>query len=132
MKRTFQRPNLEAKAGTGSRAFISVRSNRDTIGISQGAINRMGLEEGDYLHLALDRTGTPWIGVLPEPTGQGEPRVQFTKESGTEVSSRLLVRHLIERLDEDPGGCIRFFFDGETTEDPEIDATLYKLTTPNS
>jgi len=130
MQHTFKKPNLESTNGAWSKAFISIRANRNTVGVSQGAIREMEITDGDHFHLAFDRTGHPWVGVVQQQTEQREPRIKFHDTSGCEIDSRLLVRHLLNTLDEEPDGCFRFYFDGETADDPQTGATLYKLDLP--
>lgn len=83
------------------------------------------------MHLALDRTYKPWIAILNERTGQGEPMIRDA-DPGLNVNSTLLCRHLSRLIDGDADGVLRFYLTGETEEDPDTGATLYELSVPNS
>lgn len=125
--KTFRTPNLTADS-VEKDPFISVRSERTVVGISVKAREMIGAEQDKHLRLALDRTGTPWVGVVEEPTGQGEPAI--TTDGGTLiVHSSLFAMHLTQAARVDTGEGFRFYFTGETAPDPETDATLYQLTT---
>lgn len=127
--KTFQKPNLVAKTGGGIKPYISVHSDRQVLSISRRPREVMEAEPGDFVHLAIDRTGTPWIGIVDSPTEQGEPKIHKNGK-GISINSTLMARHLVERLDEEPEGAVRFYFTGDTTEDPDTEATLHKLNVP--
>lgn len=124
---SFRKPNLEPVNGLSPEAYISVRADRSTIGINRRARWVMGAETGKHLHLALDRTSTPWIGVLDETTGQSEPQIRDA-DPGLVVSSRLMARHMLDSLEAVPDEAVRFYLTGERAMDPATEATLYQLT----
>jgi hypothetical protein len=128
----FRKPNLEADGGSiGREPYISVRSEGTSLGISRALRERLSVEEGDYVHLALDRTGRPWVGFLDEKTTQGEPQVRRDGRAGQVVNSTLMSRHLRSLLDADElESSVRFYLAGETTEDPETGAILHRLEVP--
>jgi len=123
---TFRRPNLEPVNGLSPEAYISVRADRSTIGINRRARHVMGANEGKHLHLALDRTDTPWIGILEETTEQSEPQIRDA-DPGVVVSSRLMARHLLDTLQDVPDEAFRFYLTGDREMDPKTGATLYRL-----
>lgn len=130
---TFQKPNLEADVGgVGRDPYISIRQDGTTLGISRAARKKLGVEGGEYVSLALDRTRRPWIGILPAPTDQGEPQIRTDGEHGYCVNSTLLNRHLRHLVDSDKaeGETLRFHLSGETAEDPDTGATLHRLEVP--
>lgn len=124
---SFRKPNLEPVNGLSPEAYVSVRADRSTIGINRRARWVMAAETGKHLHLALDSTRTPWIGVLEDTTGQSEPQIRDA-DPGLVVSSRLMARHLLDILEEVPDEAVRFYLTGERAVDPETEATLYQLT----
>jgi len=123
---SFRRPNLEAVHGVSPEAWISVRADRSTIGINAQACEAMHVNEGHYLHRALDRTGTPWIGVLETRTEKSEPRIRDA-DPGMVVGSKLMARHLLGTMQEVPEDSIRFYLTGEQAVDRKMDVTLYQL-----
>lgn len=136
MSKTFRKPNLEAQTGgLGREPYISVRTDGASLGISRAARKKYGAEKGRYLHFALDRTGAPWVAFLDEKTDQGEPQIRRDGKQGhgAVINSTLLSRHLREiagatgNLD----SSLRFYFTGETAEDPDTGATLHRLEVPD-
>jgi hypothetical protein len=127
---TFQKPNLEASRGDSRDAFISVRSNRRTLGISAPAREALEAEAGDYVHFALDTTYRPWIGITEEPTGQGEPTIHYG-DPGYDISSTLLCRQLSKLLDGEPDGVIRFPLSNESELDEETGIVMHRLEVPD-
>jgi len=130
---TFRKPNLDAEVGgTGRDPYISIRQDGNTLGISRAARQKLGVEGGEYVSLALDRRRRPWVGILSSPTGQGEPQIRTDGEHGYCVNSTLLNRHLRHLVgsDEAGGETLRFYLAGETAEDPETGVTLHRLEVP--
>jgi hypothetical protein len=127
----FKKPNLSAKTGTTGEAFLSIHSDRQVLSISSRARETLGTSPGKHLLLALDRTHRPWVGVLDEETGQGEPEIHGDSKGAT-VNSTLMARHLMSLIDGAPGGCVRFHLSGETAEDPDTGATLHRLEVPEA
>jgi len=131
MPDTFRRPNLDAKrGGVGCEPYVSARKDGASLGLSQAAQRRLDIEKGDYMHLALDRTGTPWVGFLDDQTDQGEPMVRNDGKNGRVVNSTLMNRHLRSLVDGEVEKTVRFHFTGETAEDSETGATLHRLEVP--
>ena len=129
----FQKPNLTSDPGGHNRGpYVSIRSDKNTVGLSKAAQEKLGASEGAYLHLALDSTYRPWVAVLEEPTSQGEPQIRADGDGGRCVNSTLLNRQLRRLIDGDAEGVFRFYLAGETTEDPETGATLHRLEVPEA
>jgi hypothetical protein len=124
---SFRKPNLEADTGTTREAFLSVRADGNVVAISSQAADCLGVEDGDYLHLALDRTRTPWVGVIDTPTNQDEPEVKRYASRSLHCNSSLMCRHLADAEGVKLGETRRFYLTGETTQDPDTGATLYQL-----
>jgi len=128
---SFRKPNLEPVNGLSPEAYVSVRADRSTIGINRRARWVMGAQTGKHLHFALDRTGTLWIGIVDETTGQSEPQIRDA-DPGLVVSSRLMARHMLDTLEAVPDEAVRFYLTGERAVDPETKATLYQLSPDKS
>ena len=126
---SFQKPNLESQTSVMGEPFLSIRSDASTLGLSTRAQEVMDAEIGDYLHTALDRTRTPWIGVVSDRTEQGEPQMRDGGNEDIVLGSRLLARHLADAVGVKLGDSHRLFFTGDTAEDPETGTTLYELET---
>jgi len=127
---TFRKPNLEPQnLGSASDPYLSVRSDRETLGLSQPAVEVLGAEPGQRLHLALDRTYKPWIGIIETRTDQGEPKIRMAG-STLKINSTLLCRQLTRILDAQPDGVLRYYLTGETEEDPDTGILLHELKVP--
>ena len=128
---TLKRPNLQHDRATREEPYLSVRKDRTTCGLNGAAVDELGAEPGDFLHLAFDRTHTPLIGIVGERTNQYEPKI--LEHSGAyDISSTMLCKHLIRLVDgPTPDETIRFPFGGETLVDQETGARLHKLTVPD-
>lgn len=126
----FRKPNLKASRGDSRDAFISVRSNRRTLGISAPAREALGAEADDYVHFALDSTYRPWIGVTGNPTDQGEPTIHYG-DPVYNISSTLLCRQLLKLLDEQPDGVVRFPLSNESELDEETGIVMHRLEVPD-
>jgi len=127
---TLKRPNLNAERSVADEPFLCVRKDRQAIRVSERACDRLGLEEGDYLHFAFDRGRRPLVGSLNHQTDQGEPQV-YAYEHSCRVYSALMCRHLDSAIYGDADEkSIRFYFDGETIEDEKTGATLHLLEVP--
>jgi len=124
--RTFRHPNLDATTGLSPEAYISVRSDRATLGISRRARRVMEAEPGAHLHLAFDRTRTAWVAVLDTPTDQGEPKIRDA-DPGFTIGSKLMARHLLEQVEEPGDDVVRFYLTGEEVYSSDLDATLHQL-----
>lgn len=132
---SFQKPNLSAKnGGMGIDPYISVRADRASLGVSKAARQQYGAENGMYVHLAFDRTRRPWVGFLEEKTEQEEPKIisDGQESAGQVFNSTLFARHLLELMEEEPEGTVRFYFAGEEAEDPDTGATLHRLEVPGA
>jgi len=116
----------------GREPYISVRTDRASLGVSRAARQRYDAKKGKFVHLALDRTRRPWVGFLEAPTDQDEPQIisDGAGTTGRVFNSTLFARHLMNLLDEEPDETVRFHFAGEETTDPETGATLYRLEVP--
>jgi len=127
---TLKRPNLQHNRATHEDPYLSVRKDRTTCGLSASAVDRMGVQSGDYLHLAFDRARVPLIGVIGDRTEQHEPKI--LEHSGThDISSTMLCTQLLNLIDEEiPEKTIRYYFEGTTLHDEETGATLHKLKVP--
>jgi hypothetical protein len=130
MSKTLKRPNLQSDRGTSRGAFVTVHADRTAVGISKAAEERLGVKEETYLHLAFDRTWTPYIGVVEEQTAQSEPPI-IMNGSTTKANASLLCRQLLKVVDgEAPDGSVRFYLSSETIEDEKTGATLHRLEVP--
>lgn len=131
MDKSLKRPNLQAERGTSRGAFVTVHADRTAVGISKAAEQRLGAERRTHLHLAFDRTWTPYIGVVEKQTPQGEPPIMMNG-STTKANASLLCRQLVKVIDGEvpEGESIRFYLDRETIEDEKTGATLHRLQVP--
>lgn len=127
MQHSFKKPNLESQTSAMGEPFISIRSDASTIGISKRAQEVLGTEVGKHLHVALDRTRTPWVGVIDERTDQHEPELRDGGKGSIVVGSRLLARHLADATGVKLGESHRLYLTGDTAEDPDTGITLHKL-----
>jgi hypothetical protein len=127
---SLKRPNLQHDRATREDPYLSVRKDRTTCGLSASAVEQLGAQPGDYLHLAFDRARVPLIGVIGERTEQHEPKI--LEHSGThDISSTMLCTQLLNLIDgEIPEKTIRYYFEGTTIHDKETGATLHKLEVP--
>lgn len=129
--RQFRDPNLQAQRGSAGKAFLSLHASGHTVGISSRAARILGIADGDRLHVSLDRTGTAWVGVVSEPTGQQEPaiHVRTTDDEARDarVNSTLAVTQLRNAYDLEDGEGHRLRFTGAIDEHPEHGITLYEL-----
>jgi len=126
---TLKKPNLGAQTGRGLGAFISVRANRRRVGISEEAVERLGIERDEhFLRIAFDPTYWPLVGAVEERTAQKEPLIRDA-EPGTVANSKVMCQHLLKVLDYEPDGNVRFQFTGGTVID-EDGTTLHRLDVP--
>ena len=130
-ERQFRDPNLKASRGNGTKAFLSLHASGHTVGISTRAARILGADDGDYLHVSLDRTGTAWVGVAEERTGQQEPTIHVRttddEARGALVNSTLAVTQLRSAYDLKEGEKHRLHFTGATDKHPEHGIDLYEL-----
>jgi hypothetical protein len=110
---------------------LSLYASGNTVGISTAAAEVLGAEEGDYLHVSLDRTRTAWVSVIEERTDQKEPEIRVHEYDGEGrhvlAHSTITVTHLRSAYDLSEGESHRLHITGETETHPEHGITLYEI-----
>ena len=123
MSHDFKFPDLSPQRGPRGR-WLSVHPTKTYVGLSQDLTRTLDMRDGDYLVIAFDDAGRPWIGAH---ASTGAHIYNLGTDESAKVESKAVQIQLRRFAHEER---TRLYLNGDTAE-AEVEGetiTLYRLT----